>query len=62
MTWPELSSRHDIHFLRFGLAERLACAVKEMTVQMTADENVDNRFTGGLHDRGERNRRCIVLS
>lgn len=58
--WPELSSRHDTHFFYFALVGRAACAVAGPTVQMTADESVTNRLTGGTGNRGQRFWRCTI--
>lgn len=58
--WPELSSRHDTHFFYFAFIDHPACAVSGPTVQMTADENVDNRLTGGTGNRTRRYWECTV--
>ena len=56
----DLSSRHDTHFFYFAFAERPACAVAGVTVEMTADEDVGNRLTGGTGNRGRRFSECTV--
>jgi hypothetical protein len=58
--WTALSSRHDTHFFYFAFAERPACAVAAVTVDMTADEATSNRLTGGVGNRGRRFVECTV--
>ncbi|MDG2114097.1 MAG: hypothetical protein P8N02_15965, partial [Actinomycetota bacterium] len=56
----DLSSRHDTHFFYFAFAQRPACAVAGVTVEMTADEDMGNRLTGGTGNRGRRYAECTV--
>ena len=52
--WPQLSSRHDTHFFYFAFASHSACAVAGVSAQMSADDDVANRLTGGKGNQGRR--------
>ncbi len=58
--WTELSSRHDTHFFYFAFADHPACAVAGVTVEMTSDDDMSNRLTGGVGNRGRRFAECTV--